>query len=386
LSGTSASLGESEEAGLKIAVKDVNEYFKQSDTNLGVGLVIEDTHTDPSLGIEKLKDLASKGIRFVIGPSTSAELEAMKDYANKNGIILISPSSTAPFLAIPGDNVFRLVPDDTHQAEAITTQMWKDGISAIIPMWRADIYGNRLVNSMKEDFRMLGGSVMNGIGYAPPVGHFSASLDRINLVLWDQRLKALNSEVTQAISTYGAKKVGVYIVAFDEVVPIFIQAQDLPNLSKVRWYGSDGSVLNEGLVRNVDAANFAAKTRLLSPIYAVRISHNERGNLIEGEIQKMIGSIPRSYASVAYDSLWIASLTENASHATNNNITLLTTTLTRIANSYSGITGSTSLNQAGDRKYANYDFWEIVKRNSIFEWELVNSSSQVNNNYEVGHG
>ena len=386
LSGTSASLGESEEAGLKIAVKDVNEYFKQSDTNLGVGLVIEDTHTDPSLGIEKLKDLASKGIRFVIGPSTSAELEAMKDYANKNGIILISPSSTAPFLAIPGDNVFQLVPDDTHQAETITTQMWKDGISAIILMWRADIYGNRLVNSMKEDFRMLGGSVMNGIGYAPPVGHFSASLDRINLVLWDQRLKALNSEVTQAISTYGAKKVGVYIVAFDEVVPIFIQAQDLPNLSKVRWYGSDGSVLNEGLVRNVDAANFAAKTRLLSPIYAVRISHNERGNLIEGEIQKMIGSIPRPYASVAYDSLWIASLTENASHATNNNITLLTTTLTRIANSYSGITGSTSLNQAGDRKYANYDFWEIVKRNSIFEWELVNSSSQVNNNYEVGHG
>jgi branched-chain amino acid transport system substrate-binding protein len=386
LSGTSASLGESEEAGLKIAVKDVNEYFKQAGTNLGVGLVIEDTHTDPLLGIEKLKDMASKGIRFVIGPSTSAELEAMKDYANKNGIILISPSSTAPFLAIPGDNIFRLVPDDTHQAEAITTQMWKDGISAIIPMWRADIYGNRLVNSMKEDFRMLGGSVMNGIGYAPPVGHFSASLDRINLVLWDQRLKALNSEVTQAVSTYGAKKVGVYIVAFDEVVPIFIQAQDLPNLSKVRWYGSDGSVLNEGLVRNVDAANFAAKTRLLSPIYAVRISHNERGNLIEGEIQKMIGSIPRSYASVAYDSLWIASLTENASHATNNNITLLTTTLTRIANSYNGITGSTSLNQAGDRKYANYDFWEIVKRNSIFEWELVNSSSQVNNNYEVGHG
>jgi branched-chain amino acid transport system substrate-binding protein len=153
--------------------------------------------------------------------------------------------------------------------------MWKDGIRAIIPMWRANTYGNRLVNSMKEDFRMLGGSVMNGIGYSPPVGHFSASLDRINLVLWDQQLKALNSEVSQAISTYGSKKVGVYIVAFDEVVPIFIQTQDLPNLSKVRWYGSDGSALNEGLVRNIDAANFAAKTRLLSPIYTVRISHNE---------------------------------------------------------------------------------------------------------------
>jgi len=73
-------------------------------------------------GIKGLKDLASKGIRIVIGPSTSAELEAIKDYANNNGSILLSPSSTAPLLAIPGDNIFRLVPDDTHQAEAITTQ------------------------------------------------------------------------------------------------------------------------------------------------------------------------------------------------------------------------------------------------------------------------
>jgi hypothetical protein len=132
LSGASASLGESEEAGLKIALRDVNESFKRTNTNLGVGLIIEDTHTDPAFGIEELKDLASKGIRIVIGPSTSAELEAIKDYANNNGIILLSPSSTAPLLATPGDNIFRLVPDDTHQAEAIATQMRKDGIGVVI--------------------------------------------------------------------------------------------------------------------------------------------------------------------------------------------------------------------------------------------------------------
>ncbi|HYT44109.1 MAG TPA: ABC transporter substrate-binding protein, partial [Methylomirabilota bacterium] len=137
LSGASASLGESEDAGLKIALRDVNEAFKRTSSSLGVGLVIEDTHTDPVLGIKGLKDLASKGIKIVIGPSASAELEAIKDYANNNGIILLSPSSTAPLLAIPGDNIFRLVPDDTHQAEAITTQMWKDDIRVVIPMWRA---------------------------------------------------------------------------------------------------------------------------------------------------------------------------------------------------------------------------------------------------------
>ena len=384
LSGASATLGESEEAGLKVALRDVNESFKKTHTNLGVGLIIEDTHTNPAFGIEELKDLASKGIRIVIGPSTSAELEAIKDYANNNGIILLSPSSTAPLLATSGDNIFRLVPDDTHQAEAIATQMRKDGIRVVIPMWRADVYGDRLVNSTKGDFQMLGGTVVDGVGYAPPVGHFSASLDRINLVLWDQQLKSLDSKVTQAISRYGTEKVGVYIVAFDEVVPIFIQAQDLPSLSKVRWYGSDGSVLNSGLIRNVEAAKFAAKTSFLNPIYAIRVSHNNKTNLVESEIQNMIARIPRSYASVAYDSLWIAALTENASRATND-INTLTKTLVQTANSYTGITGNTTLNEAGDRKYASYDFWGVRDNNGVFTWEPVNRYYQgnVTNNYEI---
>ena len=349
-----------------------------------MGLIIEDTHTNPAFDIEELKDLASKGIRIVIGPSTSAELEAIKDYANNNGIILLSPSSTAPLLATPGDNIFRLVPDDTHQAEAIATQMRKDGIGVVIPMWRADVYGDRLVNSTKGDFQMLGGTVVDGVGYAPPLGHFSASLDRINLVLWDQQLKSLDSKVTQAISRYGTEKVGVYIVAFDEVVPIFIQAQDLPSLSKVRWYGSDGSVLNNGLIRNVEAAKFAAKTSFLNPIYAVRVSHNNKSNLVESEIQNIIGRIPRSYASVAYDSLWIAALTENASRATND-INTLTKTLVQMADSYTGITGNTTLNEAGDRKYASYDFWAVRDNNSVFSWEPVNRYYQgnVTNNYEI---
>jgi branched-chain amino acid transport system substrate-binding protein len=262
--------------------------------------------------------------------------------------------------------------------------MRKDGIGVVIPMWRADVYGDRLVDSTKGDFQMLGGMVVDGVGYAPPLGHFSASLDRINLVLWDQQLKSLDSKVTQTISRYGTEKVGVYIVAFDEVVPIFIQAQDLPSLSKVRWYGSDGSVLNNGLIRNVEAAKFAAKTSFLNPIYSVRVSHNNKSNLVESEIQNMIGRIPRSYASVAYDSLWIAALTENASRATND-INTLTKAFVQTADSYTGITGNTTLNEAGDRKYASYDFWAVRDNNSIFSWEPVNRYLQgnVTNNYEI---
>jgi ABC-type branched-subunit amino acid transport system substrate-binding protein len=377
INGASSSVGESEEAGLRLAVRDVNDYFSKTNSDVRIGLVVEDTHTDPSRSLEELKDLAAKGIRMVIGPSTSAELVAIKDYANNNGIIILSPSSTAPLLAIQGDNIFRLVPDDTHQAEAITTQMWKDDIRVVVPIWRTDIYGNDLVSAMKVDFKKLGGTVVDGVGYFPPIGHFFTSLNRINLIIWNQQLSSLSTKLIQAIAQYGADKVGVYLVAFDEVVPILIQAQDHPEFSRVKWYGSDGSALNNGLIKNFDAAIFAAKTAFLNPIYSAQPNNTNsiRYNHVQSEIQNMIGRIPRSYASVAYDSLWLAALTENAALRTMmpNDVNFLKTTFVHIADSYSGITGHTALNAAGDRSSGNYDFWAIKQgSNGAFTWQLVN--------------
>jgi ABC-type branched-subunit amino acid transport system substrate-binding protein len=81
----------------------------------------------------------------------------------------------------------------------------------------------------------------------------------------------------------------------------------------------------------------------------------------------MLGRIPRSYASVAYDSLWLAALTENATvpkMMMPNDVNFLKKTFAHIADSYSGITGNTALNAAGDRAYGNYDFWAIQQGNN----------------------
>ena len=67
-------------------------------------------------------------------------------------------------------------------------------------------------------------------------------------------MKALDSKVNQAISQYGTDKVGVYSVAYDEIAPIFIQAQNHPTLSKVKWFGSDKETLNNKLIRNTEAS------------------------------------------------------------------------------------------------------------------------------------
>ena len=160
LTGAWSSVGESEDAAVKIAIKDVNQYFSKSNSNIRIGLMVEDTRTDPATSLEKLHDLAAKGVRIVIGPATSAELKDLQDYADEKGILLISPSSTAPSLALAGNNVFRFVPDDTHQAQAISREMWQDGVRVVVPMWRTDIYGNELVSAVKEEFGKLGGIVL----------------------------------------------------------------------------------------------------------------------------------------------------------------------------------------------------------------------------------
>jgi ABC-type branched-subunit amino acid transport system substrate-binding protein len=372
LTGAWSTVGESENAALKIAVKDVNQYLSKSNSNTRIGIIVEDTRTDPAVSLEKLQDLASKGVRIVIGPATSAELDELQYYASQKGIMLISPSSTAPSLAVVGNNVYRFVPDDTYQAQAISRLMWQDGVRVVVPMWRTDIYGNELVGAVREDFEKLGGTVLPGIGYVPDTGDFSSSLNRINFIIWGQDLKSLASKISQAINHYGTDKVGVYLVAFDEVAPIFIGAQNQPVLATVKWFGSDGSVLNNKLVKNMDAALFAVKTGFVNPIYAID-NKSYKLKLIDNQIQHMIGRVPRAYAEVTYDAFWVAALTENATLGTKD-INYLKKTFVRIANSYTGITGDTSLNEAGDRKHGDYDFWAIKPSNSTnnnFVWTQV---------------
>jgi ABC-type branched-subunit amino acid transport system substrate-binding protein len=373
ITGVSSSLGESEGAALKIATKDVNEYLLKTHSNIGIKLVVEDSQSNPSVSLERIKQLAAKGIKIVIGPATSAAVQGVKDYADKNGIILISPSSTAPSLAIAGDNLFRFVPDDRHQGEAIAKRMWDDGIRVVVPFWRTDVYGNDLVRATKQSLQGLGGRAADGVGYIPNTGDFAASLNRINFIVWDQDLKALDSKLNQVISQYGTDKVGVYFVALDEIAPIFIQAQNHPTLLKVKWYGSDGSTLNNKLIKNSEAAAFAVKTGFPTPIYAVDDDNDERLKHVEDQIHEQIERTPRSYASVAYDILWVAALAENNTKATHD-IDYLKNTIVKIANSYKGITGNTTLNEFGDRKYGDYDFWAVVNGKSThnsFIWTRV---------------
>jgi len=201
--------------------------------------------------------------------------------------------------------------------------------------------------------------VLDGIRYGPTADDFSAQLESLNL------------EVSQAIAQYGADAVGVHLMAFEEVVPLFVQAGQEQNasLSTVKWYGSDGTAQNNALVSNAQAARFAVRTGFPNPIYRGK-TEVERYGLIEAQIQEKIGRPPTAYDVAAYDALWVATQAYLATGETDD-IEALKKAVQHTAGSYIGATGRTSLNAAGDRQFQDYGFWAVRENREAFQWACV---------------
>ncbi len=341
--------GEAAKATLELALEDVSTYLAEEEPGITVRLIIEDTETNSTVALEKIKKLKQAGAIFVIGTDSSAELEAVKPYADANGLILISHGSTASSLSIAGDNIFRLLPSDENQAEALAALMQKDGIKAVVPIWRGDVWGDGLHNAMKIRLEALGGIMQEGVRYKPETD-FSAEAD------------ALSSEVSKAVSTYGKDKVAVHYIGYNEAVVFFDRAKNNTAL-KVRWYGSDGTALDSNLINYKEVARFAVETGFITPFYSIEIKD------LEERVKATYGAT-HVFGLVAYDALWLSVLTYMASDKSTD-VNVLKKTLVKTAGSYQGATGVTELNEAGDRRFATYDIWAIQEKNGTFNWERV---------------
>ncbi len=377
LTGSFSSIGKSIKVALEKAEYDVNKHFEGMNSSSHFNLLMANSKSSPEDSLEAIKQLHSFGAKIIVGPAFGATVNATKEYADANNIILISYSSTSPLLSIEGDNLFRLVPDDTNQGKIVAERMIRDGIKVIVPIWRGGIYGNELYKSTTSYFEKLGGEVEEGINYKPYTGKFATSLHRINFLMWNQELEKLNAIVSNAVKKYGANSVGVYVISFDEITPILIQSTLYEDLGKVRWYGSDKIAQNHQITKNIDSAFFAMKTNLSNPIYSIDSESKNLHDLKKVLEKQLHEESSITYAALAYDSYWIAALSldknNTISKKSSENLTKsFKEIIVETADSFDeGISGKIKLNKAGDRIGGNYDFWIVAKDNNTqsYEWE-----------------
>ena len=359
LTGNWQTLGKSGSAAIEIAVEDINAYTSSKGLPFHFSAKIEDTGLDPSVAREEAEALADSGVRFVIGPQSSAEVQAVKTVADDKGIIVVSPSSTAGSLAIANDNVFRFCPSDDLEGEAISALMAHDGITAVIPVWRDDAGNEGLQTATRAYFTSSGGVMSEGVKYGADVQDFSPVV------------ASLSSQVKAASEKYNPSSTAVYLAGFDEVSSLLSLASKDPVLASVAWYGSNGVALSESLLADSEVAAFASSRGYPCPILGLQEKDRDIWQPLADRIKERSGVYPDAYALAAYDAAWVIARTYISGAGSTNDLALLKQKFVEAAAAYSGATGSTALNAAGDRLLGTYDFWEITSGPAGFLWRRV---------------
>lgn len=356
LSGGWASLGKSSQAALEIAASEINTAWETANSPLRVEVRVRDTGLNPQTALQQLHQFKAEGIHVVIGPQSSAEVAALQNYAKQNGILLISQGSTAHALAAQDDTVFRFCSDDIVEGQAVAALMARDHVSVVVPIWRTDAGNQGLHDSMTQAVPAAGGSVLAGVSYPASTTDFTPILT------------ALATQVQQAITDNGTAKVGVYVAGFVEVADLLALAKNNAVLAAVKWYGSNGVVQNAALLDNTDAAQFAVTAGFPCPAFGLPPSQQASWQPLLTTIKDRTGLTADAYALAAYDALKVAA--RAFAIAGDDNALAYRVTFIAQANAYTGVTGPTTLNAAGDRQVADVDFWTIRPSGAGYIWDL----------------
>ena len=348
------SLGRASRVTLRLAVADANERLAKSGSGMRVRLRIVDVHGGPRAARRGLRRLAADGVRVVIGPQSSSEVGAVRALAGSLGVVLISQGSTAHSLAIRGDNVFRFVPDDVREGEALVALLQRDGIDAIVRVWRDDTGNAGLARSVRRQFKRAGGSVPRGIVYGTSVSDFGPVLDRVRA-----KIASLRSQ--------GASRVAVYLAGFGEVVRLFRAASDDSQLASVPWYGSDGVALNPRLPASAKAASFAESVGYPNPTLGLDRAAARRSRGLARRIKARLGHRPDAFALSAYDALQLA--VRSSARVGVDDLGRFKRALRRTTDGYAGMSGRLVLNAAGDRAFGTFDFWSVCVDGGAASWK-----------------
>jgi len=256
LTGDLATHGEENWEGSKLAVVDFNKHLEKIGAPWTLKMTSEDSATSPVIALEKLTSLNAKGIELIVGLETSSNIRNIKGYAESNNMLLVSCCSSAPALAIPNDNVYRLVPDDTNQGTALAKLIQNEGIQAIVPVWRGDTWGDGISAATIGSFVERGGIADEGVRYNPEAPEFSASTS------------LLAEKVRGYVDEYGADKVAVLFLGFVEVLQFTQSASQHEVLDDVRWFASGAVTKEHKLVDDPIGLEFSTSVQFTTVMVA----------------------------------------------------------------------------------------------------------------------
>ncbi len=176
--GNLAFLGPPEEAGVALAIKDINEAAAGITVEVEWG---DSGDTDNKAYETEIPRLLNAGVKAIIGAASSGTSLQFIDQVVAANVIQFSPANTSAELTNYEDNglYWRTAPSDVLQGEVLGNWLAEDGHQNIAMMVLNDSYGTGLAQFTTEAFEAAGGTVLAAPTYNTGDTNFTSQIEEI---------------------------------------------------------------------------------------------------------------------------------------------------------------------------------------------------------------
>ncbi len=158
-SGALAFLGPPEEAGVALAVQEINE----ADLGITVEAIYRDSgDTTTDTATVSVTDLLSQDVSAIVGAASSGVSFTVIDQITGAGVVHFSPANTSPDFTNYDDGglYWRTAPSDLLQGEVLGNLIAEDGAATLGLLVLNDAYGTGLAAALGATFEAAGGEVV----------------------------------------------------------------------------------------------------------------------------------------------------------------------------------------------------------------------------------
>ena len=176
--GNLAFLGPPEEAGVALAIKDVNEAAAGITVEVEWG---DSGDTDNKAYETEIPRLLNAGVSAILGAASSGTSLQFIDQVIAADVIQFSPANTSAAFTTYEDNglYWRTAPSDVLQGEVLGNWLAEDGYQNIAMLVLNDSYGTGLAQFTTETFEAAGGSVLAAPTYNTGDTNFTSQINEV---------------------------------------------------------------------------------------------------------------------------------------------------------------------------------------------------------------
>jgi branched-chain amino acid transport system substrate-binding protein len=326
-------IGEGMANGAKLAEMEINNKGIIKGSN--VTLIIEDTGTDPAKAAEAARKLIDfDKVQVIIGGVGSSETLAVAPYAEKSKVVMISPSSTNLKITDAGDYIFRVVPSDLLQGEAIASLALVENYTTAATLVENNDYGIGMEDVFKKHFT----GQVTSIRYEKGKGDYRTEIESI---------KKADPDVI------------IYVGYPADASVILKQAGELG--LKKKWIAAEG-IADPVMFDNADVARQMEGMLLTTPGRSEQDEKEDAAFQYFATLYKQTyGKDYGIYSDTEYDAVMLAAY---AIAEVGNNGTAIKDALPGISKTYKAVTGDKTFDENGDVG-GSYKVLEVTNKTMV---------------------